>query len=78
MLYRGCDVLIMDEPTTVLTPREVQDLFKILRLMADEGKAVVLITHKLHEVMEIADYVTVLRKGEVVDSDRIENLHDLI
>ena len=76
MLYRGCDVLIMDEPTTVLTPREVQDLFKILRLMADEGKAVVLITHKLHEVMEIADYVTVLRKGEVVDSDRIENLHE--
>ena len=76
MLYRGCDVLIMDEPTTVLTPREVQDLFKILRFMADEGKAVVLITHKLHEVMEIADYVTVLRKGEVVGSDRIENLHE--
>lgn len=77
MLYRGCDVLIMDEPTTVLTPQEVKELFNTLRFMAEEGKAVVLITHKLHEVMEIADYVTVLRKGEVVGSDHIENLDEV-
>lgn len=76
MLYRGCDILIMDEPTTVLTPQEVKDLFKTLRLMADQGKGVVLITHKLNEVMEIADYVTVLRRGEVVGSDHIENLDE--
>lgn len=76
MLYRGCEILIMDEPTTVLTPQEVKDLFKTLRLMADRGKGVVLITHKLNEVMEIADYVTVLRRGEVVGSDRIENLDE--
>ena len=65
MLYRGCDILIMDEPTTVLTP-QVEELFKVLRLMSDQGKAVVLITHKLKEVMGIADYVSVLRKGKVV------------
>ena len=78
MLYRGCDILIMDEPTTVLTPHEVQDLFKTLRFMADQGKAVVLITHKLHEVMEIADFVTVLRQGKVVGSERIENVDETI
>lgn len=76
MLYRGCEILIMDEPTTVLTPQEVKELFKNLRLMADQGKGVVLITHKLNEVMEIADYVTVLRRGEVVGSDHIENLDE--
>lgn len=76
MLYRGCDTLIMDEPTTVLTPQEVKELFNTMRLMADQGKAVVLITHKLNEVMEIADYVTVLRRGEVVGSDHIENLDE--
>ncbi len=78
MLYRGCDVLIMDEPTTVLTPSEVTELFKILRLMSEQGKAVVLITHKLHEVMEIADYVTVLRRGKVVGEDRKENLNEIM
>jgi len=76
MLYRGCDILIMDEPTTVLTPQEVKELFHTLRLMADQGKAVVLITHKLSEVMAIADYVTVLRRGEVVGSDHIQNLDE--
>ena len=78
MLYRGCEVLIMDEPTTVLTPQEVKDLFEIMRRMSDQGKAIILITHKLHEVMEIADYVTVLRRGKVVGEDRIENLNEKI
>jgi simple sugar transport system ATP-binding protein len=67
-LYRKSDVLIMDEPTTVLTPDEVKDLFDILRKMAAQGKAIILITHKLHEVMAVADTVTVLRRGQVVDT----------
>ena len=66
MLYRGCRVLILDEPTAVLTPQETKDLFANLRIMALEGKAVVLITHKLQEVMQVADRVTVLRGGRAV------------
>jgi len=76
MLYRGCEVLIMDEPTTVLTPGEVRELFNILREMKKQGKSIVLITHKLNEVMEIADYVTVLRRGRVSGYDHIENLDE--
>jgi simple sugar transport system ATP-binding protein len=65
MLYRGTDILIMDEPTAVLAPQEIEDLFCILRSMVDEGKSLVFISHKLREVMEIADRITVLRKGKV-------------
>ena len=65
MLYRGADILIMDEPTAVLAPQEIEDLFGILRSMVAEGKSVVFISHKLGEVMEIADRITVLRKGWV-------------
>lgn len=64
VLYRGVDVLILDEPTAVLTPQEAGKLFDILRVMRDEGKAIIIITHKLHEVMSISDRVAVLRKGE--------------
>lgn len=63
MLYRGCEILILDEPTAVLTPQETRELFSILKEMAHQGKAIVVITHKMREVMEIADRVTVLRKG---------------
>jgi len=66
LLYRGADVLILDEPTAVLTPQEAADLATTLRQMADEGKAVIFITHKLDEVMAFADRVTVLRAGRVV------------
>lgn len=66
VLYRGADILILDEPTAVLTPQETKKLFAVLRNMRDDGKAVVIITHKLHEVMEIADRVAVLRKGYFV------------
>ena len=66
MLYRGTRVLILDEPTAVLTPREVESLFAILRRMTAEGHTVILITHKLDEVMAIAQRMTVLRKGKVV------------
>ena len=66
VLYRGADILILDEPTAVLTPQETEKLFKVLRAMRDDGKAIVIITHKLHEVMDLADRVAVLRKGEFV------------
>lgn len=66
MLYRGADVLILDEPTAVLTPQEIESFFGILRKMRDEGCAIIIITHKMNEVMEISDRVTVLRKGESI------------
>lgn len=68
LLYRGAEVLILDEPTAVLTPQEVNDLIRVLRNLSKEGKAVVLITHKLDEVMEVADRVSVLRDGKKVGS----------
>ena len=64
VLYRGADILILDEPTAVLTPQEIRRLFDILRAMRNDGKSIVIITHKLNEVMEISDRVTVMRKGE--------------
>ena len=64
VLYRGADILILDEPTAVLTPQETEKLFEVLRRMRDDGKAIIIITHKLHEVMSISDRVAVLRKGE--------------
>lgn len=66
VLYRGADILIMDEPTAVLTPQEINKLFRVIRNMKEHGRSVVIITHKLNEVMEISDRVTVLRKGESV------------
>jgi len=66
LLYRGADILILDEPTAVLTPQEADELGKTLRRMASEGKAIVFISHKLHEVMAFADRVTVLRGGKSV------------
>jgi simple sugar transport system ATP-binding protein len=68
MLYRGAEVLIMDEPTAVLAPSEIEELFVTLRSMTDQGKSIVFISHKLNEVMEIADRVTVLQKGKVTSS----------
>ena len=66
VLYRGADILILDEPTAVLTPQEIRSLFKVLSAMRDDGKSIIIITHKLNEVMEISDRVTVLRKGDHV------------
>ena len=64
VLYRGADILILDEPTAVLTPQETQKLFSVLRRMRDDGKSIIIITHKMHEVLSISDRVAVLRKGE--------------
>jgi len=66
VLFRGADILILDEPTAVLTPQETVKLFNILRNMRESGKAIIIITHKLHEVLSLSDNVTVLRKGEYV------------
>jgi general nucleoside transport system ATP-binding protein len=68
VLYREADILILDEPTAVLTPQEVEDLFKVLRSLVAQGKSIIFITHKLKEVMSLADRITVLRLGAVVGS----------
>ena len=64
VLYRGAEILILDEPTAVLTPQETQKLFAVLRKMRDDGKSIIIITHKMHEVLSISDRVAVLRRGE--------------
>jgi len=66
VLYRGANILILDEPTAVLTPQETQKLFAVLRRMREDGKSIIIITHKLHEVLSISDNVAVLRKGEYI------------
>ena len=66
VLYRGADILILDEPTAVLTPQETEKLFKVMRNMKADGKAIIIITHKLHEVLAVSDRVAVLRKGEYI------------
>ena len=66
VLYRGAEILVFDEPTAVLTPQEVVELFKTFRMMREQGKGIVFISHKLDEVLEIADRITVIRRGQVV------------
>jgi ABC-type uncharacterized transport system ATPase subunit len=66
LLYRDARLLILDEPTAVLTPQEKDQLFAVLRKLREDGRSVVLVTHKLNEIMEIADRVTVMRDGQVV------------
>ena len=66
VLYRGADILILDEPTAVLTPQETDKLFQIMRNMKSDGKSLIIITHKLHEVLDVSDRVAVLRKGEYI------------
>ncbi len=68
VLYRGANLLILDEPTAVLTPQETQKLFAVLRKMRDDGKSIIIITHKMHEVLTISDRVAIMRKGEYIDT----------
>src|SRR5207248_3404406 len=67
-LYRGAEILILDEPTAVLTPQEAQELFAIIRSLQADGKSIIFISHKLNEVLEIADRITVLRRGKVIET----------
>ncbi|MHB1392910.1 MAG: ABC transporter ATP-binding protein [Clostridia bacterium] len=74
-VYRGADILILDEPTAVLTPQEVEELFKIMRDLKSTGKSIIIITHKLKETMDIADRISVLRDGTMIESGMtIENV----
>lgn len=68
ILFRGADILIFDEPTAVLTPQEIEELMVIMRRLVAEGKSIILITHKLKEIMEISDTVTIIRRGKVIDT----------
>jgi ABC-type uncharacterized transport system ATPase subunit len=68
ILYRGAEILVFDEPTAVLTPQEVDDLFETFRMMKDQGKGIVFITHKLDEVLAVADRITVIRRGKVIET----------
>ena len=67
-LYRGADILVLDEPTAVLTPQEAQELFAIIRSLTEQGKSIIFISHKLNEVLEIADRITVLRRGKKIET----------
>ena len=83
VLYRGANILIMDEPTAVLTPQEIKKLFRVIRNMKEKGCSIVIITHKLNEVMEISDRVTVLRKGRSVgtvntDEVKVSTLREMM
>ncbi len=73
VLYRGADILILDEPTAVLTPQETDKLFSIMRAMKKDGKSLIIITHKLHEVLDVSDRVAVLRKGEYIGDVMTKN-----
>src|SRR5690606_4504864 len=65
-LYRQADILILDEPTAVLTPQEIEGLFEVMELLKNQGKSIIFITHKLKEVLRVADRIAVLRDGELV------------
>ncbi|OAB47360.1 ABC transporter ATP-binding protein [Paenibacillus antarcticus] len=72
-LYRGADILIFDEPTAVLTPQEIIELLEIMKRLVAEGKSIILITHKLKEIMEIADTCTIIRRGKVIESVTVKD-----
>ncbi|MDO5027028.1 MAG: ABC transporter ATP-binding protein [Tissierellia bacterium] len=74
MLYRNNDILIFDEPTAVLTPQEISELLEIMRQLVKEGKSIIFITHKLKEIKEVADTVTVLRKGKLIDTVKVSDV----
>jgi simple sugar transport system ATP-binding protein len=76
ILYKGAKILILDEPTAVLTPQEAKNLFEVLEEMKNEGKSIIFISHKLREVMEISDRITILRKGKVVEVVETNNISE--
>jgi len=78
LLYRGVDTLILDEPTAVLTPQETKKLFNVLRKMREDGKTVIIITHKLNEVLELSDRVAILRKGKIIETIKTSEANETI
>lgn len=75
-LYRGVDILILDEPTAVLTPQEIEELMKIIRSLTSEGKTIIIITHKLKEIKMIADYCTIIRRGKKIDTVKVSEISE--
>lgn len=73
-LYRGAEILILDEPTAVLTPQEIKELIIIMRNLTEQGKSIIIITHKLKEIKEVADYCTIIRRGKHIDTVKVENI----
>ncbi|MGL6218007.1 MAG: ATP-binding cassette domain-containing protein, partial [Lacrimispora sphenoides] len=73
-LYRGAELLILDEPTAVLTPQEIEDLLSIMHNLVDDGKAIIIITHKLKEIKASSDTCTIIRRGEYIDTVPVENV----
>lgn len=76
VLYKGADIIILDEPTAVLTPQGIEGLFNAIRFLISKGKTVIIITHKLKEVMEISDYITVLKNGEITGNVRPQEVDE--
>uniref|UniRef100_UPI00260D5D2E BMP family ABC transporter substrate-binding protein n=1 Tax=Oceanispirochaeta sp. TaxID=2035350 RepID=UPI00260D5D2E len=75
-LYRGADILILDEPTAVLTPQEILDLIQIIHNLTDQGKTVIIITHKLKEIKDVADFCTIIRRGKKIDTVKVEDVSE--
>lgn len=73
-LYRGADILILDEPTAVLTPQEIDELIEIIRALSEQGKTIIIITHKLKEIKAVADYCTIIRRGKKIDTVKVEQV----
>ena len=73
-LYRGAEILILDEPTAVLTPQEIKELVSIIRNLTQEGKSIIIITHKLHEIKQVADFCTIIRRGKFIDTVEVEKV----
>ena len=75
-LYRDAEILILDEPTAVLTPQEIEGLFEVMDLLRRQGKSIIFITHKLKEVLRIADRIAVLRQGKLVEKSHLQRLQN--
>jgi len=73
-LYRGADILILDEPTAVLTPQEIEELIQIMKSLTSQGKTIIIITHKLREIKQVADYCTIIRRGKKVDTVKVSDV----
>jgi simple sugar transport system ATP-binding protein len=75
-LYRGAEILILDEPTAVLTPQEIKELITIIDNLTSEGKSIIIITHKLHEIKQVADYCTIIRRGKFIDRVEVDKVSE--
>lgn len=75
-LYRGAEILILDEPTAVLTPQEIQELVAIIRNLTEQGKSIIIITHKLKEIKQVADFCTIIRRGKHIDTVEVETVSE--